>query len=293
MPDTEQAADIDFDSELRGLFEEAQQDLESRAAASRRSEESTAQVVLPLPVAGEISAAEAESTLEATREAVRQATNLPQPLRPVVLGIEALTRAVGDNSTILGRIDRSQHSLAESQSGLPQIVSELRGLIDQKTGLNQRMFDALHEELRGYKDGFLLDSVHRPIIRDMISLYDDVVEIQRQARGIADGFSENTESLTRMGVLDTNLAHHATYILEVLARLEVTPMPIGTGKLDKRLQRAVAVEPAEDPADDTLIVRSAKRGFFWKHRVVRAEEVVIKKYKEGSLVALVPEPKLD
>jgi hypothetical protein len=31
-----------------------------------------------------------------------------------------------------------------------------------------------------------------------------------------------------------------------------------------------------------------RRGFLWKERVVRAEEVVIKKWKEGFLMALKP-----
>jgi len=77
----------------------------------------------------------------------------------------------------------------------------------------------------------------------------------------------------------------------VLARLEVTMLPVGSGKLDKQTQRAVAVEMAEDPDDDGNIVRVVKRGFFWKDRVLRAEEVVIKKWKEGFLVALaIPAP---
>jgi molecular chaperone GrpE (heat shock protein) len=66
----------------------------------------------------------------------------------------------------------------------------------------------------------------------------------------------------------------------------VTPLPLGTGKLDKHAQRAVALEIAEDPDADSDIVRSVKRGFAWKGRVVRPEEVVIKKWKEGFLVAL-------
>ena len=75
-------------------------------------------------------------------------------------------------------------------------------------------------------------------------------------------------------------------ILEVLARLEVQQLPVGIGKLDKRTQRAVAVEIAEDPDQDMDIVRSLKRGFLWKDRVIRPEEVVMRKWKEGFLVAL-------
>ncbi|MND00168.1 hypothetical protein D3C83_186860 [compost metagenome] len=48
------------------------------------------------------------------------------------------------------------------------------------------------------------------------------------------------------------------------------------------------MELAEDPDDDNAVVRSVKRGFLWKDRLFRAEEVVIKKWKEGFLVALAP-----
>jgi molecular chaperone GrpE (heat shock protein) len=59
--------------------------------------------------------------------------------------------------------------------------------------------------------------------------------------------------------------------------------------LNKQTQRAVSVEAAEDPDEDLLVVRTVKRGFLWKDRVVRAEEVVIKKWKEGFLMALKPQ----
>ena len=64
---------------------------------------------------------------------------------------------------------------------------------------------------------------------------------------------------------------------------------MGTGKLDMVTQRALAVELADDPEEDGNIVRTLKRGFMWKGRVFRPEEVVMKKWKEGFLVAL-PSP---
>ncbi len=66
----------------------------------------------------------------------------------------------------------------------------------------------------------------------------------------------------------------------------MTIVPSGTGKLDKQSQRAVTVEYTEDPDQDHVVVKVVKRGFLWKDRVVRAEEVVIKKWKEGFLSAL-------
>jgi molecular chaperone GrpE (heat shock protein) len=216
-------------------------------------------------------------------------------LRPMVLGLAAVTRATGENSNILQRLDKAATESADAHQALPQLVKDLQVMLEQKNKVNQRMFDALHEELKGYKDGFLLESVHRPIIRDLITLYDDLAELQRQMGGAVAEHSETKMEgeapialLQRMRTMEMNMEHHLEFIIEVLARLEVTQLPIGEGKLDKRTQRAVAVEMAEDPDDDTLVVRTVKRGFLWKERVLRAEEVVMKKWKEGFLVALAP-----
>ncbi len=149
----------------------------------------------------------------------------------------------------------------------------------------------LHEELKGYKDGFLLETVHKPIIRDLISLYDDLSLIHRQMQdAVADAAKLPPEVanklLARLKTMDNNIEHNCEFIVEVLARLEVMMLPVGSGKLDKQTQRAVAIEIAEDPDEDGDIVRMVKRGFYWKDRVLRAEEVIIKKWKEGFLVAL-------
>jgi molecular chaperone GrpE (heat shock protein) len=79
------------------------------------------------------------------------------------------------------------------------------------------------------------------------------------------------------------------FILEVLARLEVTVMPVGPDRLDKLTQKAVSVEMAENPDEDGVVVRSVKRGFLWKDAVLRPEEVVIKKWrKNGASEGAVP-----
>jgi molecular chaperone GrpE (heat shock protein) len=80
--------------------------------------------------------------------------------------------------------------------------------------------------------------------------------------------------------MDTNILHNCEFIIEVLARMECSMLPVSSGKLDKQNQRAVAIEPADDPREDGDIVQVKKRGFFWKGRVLRAEDVVIKKWRQ-------------
>jgi len=77
----------------------------------------------------------------------------------------------------LQRLDRSNVETTEAQKSLPHLIAGLESLLDQKNGVSQSMFDALHEELKDYKDGFLLESILKPIIRDLVSLYDDLATI--------------------------------------------------------------------------------------------------------------------
>jgi molecular chaperone GrpE (heat shock protein) len=275
MPQQEENLDADFDSQLRGLFQEATQNIEGRQAAARRTEEDKEQ----------------EINRRVEERLAKSYATVPQMLRPLMQVVEAVTRATGENTTILQKLDKSAEESAAAQAGLPALVQGLQGIMDQKNGLNQRMFDALHEELKGYKDGFLLESVHKPIIRDLITIYDDLAKIHQQMQdAVADAArlpaEVGTKLFERLKTMDTNIEHNSEFIVEVLARLEVTMLPIGSGKLDKQTQRAVAVEIAEDPDEDSNIIRVVKRGFLWKERVLRAEEVVIKKWKEGFLVAL-------
>ena len=275
MPQQDENLDADFDSQLRGLFKEATQNIEDRDAAANRAD-------------GE---KEQEITRRVEERMAKAYVSVPAMLRPLVLGLEAVTRAAGENTQVLQKLDKASDQAVAAHADLPGLIDGLQSLVDQKNGLNERMFAALHEELKGYKDGFLLESVHKPIIRDLISLYDDLSTIHRQMQeAVADAAKLPTEVanklLERLKTMDTNIEHNCEFIVEVLARLEVSILPVGIGKVDKHAQRPVAVEIAEDPDEDGNIVRSVKRGFYWKGRVLRAEEVVIKKWKEGFLVAL-------
>ncbi len=279
MPNHDQIQDLDFDSQLRGLFQEAEQSIENRAAAARSADE----------------VKDREQVRKDEEREARPSPSLPQMLRPLMLGLEAATRAAGENKMLLQKIgeklDGKVAADAEAQKALPVLADDLRGLLEQKNGVSQRMFAALHEELKGYKDGFLLESVHKPIIRDLISLYDDLTAIHGQMQETLVE-AVRTSDVTgialseRLKTMDMNLEHNCEFLIEVLARLEVTLLPVGKGKLDMVTQRALAVEITSEREADGDIVRTLKRGFMWKGRVVRPEEVVMKKWKEGFLVAL-------
>lgn len=269
MGDTVHKIDTEFESQLRGLVDQAEKELGSQLDSLPPAE--AALEAKPAPAAGSASA------------------SLPSLLRPLLVAMEALSRVSGENTALLRKLAQDGPA---GGGDLPGVVAELRGILEMKNGVTQGMFSALHEELRGYKDAFLLEAVHRPMIRDLISLYDDLVGIHRQVHELGGGDAAAKGAgvgplLKRAATIATNLAHNLEFILEVLARLEVVPLPERTGPLDKATQRAVVIEKAATEAEDGHVVRSLKRGFLWKDRVVRAEEVVIKKWR---VTAPEPEP---
>ena len=261
MSDRENILDVDFDAQMQGLFQQAE-----RAIGQR--------TVVAVPASPDSLSIEEEP---AALDAVEGLIPLPSEETP------------GDLNVLVRGLDAVSKNIGQSVEVLPKMVADLRALLEMKNGVSHSMFSALHEELKSYKDGFLLQSVYRPIIRDLVSVYDDLTEIHRQiTEAIGEGSSAAEEStgakkmLDRMRTMEMNLGHNVEFILEVLARLDVTQLPVSSGKLDKTTQRAVAVEPTDQPGEDTLVVRLVKRGFLWHERVLRPEEVVVKRYREPS-----------
>jgi molecular chaperone GrpE (heat shock protein) len=230
-----------------------------------------------------------DSAAKENGESIAGPFGFQQALRPVLQGVEAVARAQFEQVDVLDRVEK----VMMHQTGMPKILGEVKAALEQRSVVNRAMFEALHAELKTYKDAFLLEAVLRPVIRDIISLYDAISDIHRQL-ALALSAQEQRGNLAGSAlVLFENVAaptnqleHNRDSILEVLERLDVTIVPMGAGKLDKQTQRAISIEFTEDPDQDHDVVKVLKRGFLWKDRVIRAEEVVIKKWKEGYLSAL-------
>ena len=270
MSDRDNILDVDFDAQMQGLFQQAERAIGQRTSVPA----STGKVVPPIADLPDVLVVGEQPDAPGAPEGVLQlvAADAPADLDATVRGLDDVSKTIG-----------------ETVQALPKMVADLRALLEMKNGVSHSMFSALHEELKSYKDGFLLQSVYRPIIRDLVSVYDDLTEIHRQiTEAIGEGAGSGEESaaakkmLERMRTMEMNLGHNVEFILEVLARLDVTQLPIGSGKLDKTSQRAVAVETTDNPDDHTLVVRMVKRGFLWHERVLRPEEVVVKRYREPS-----------
>jgi molecular chaperone GrpE (heat shock protein) len=153
-----------------------------------------------------------------------------------------------------------------------QKIDEQLAAIRCTEGINQRLYDSLHEELRKYRDDFLRESLQKPFIHDLILLFDDLSALSEQLR-IAD--TDQRDNVTQWR---NNLENSIHALVEIFHRLEVEEIgPVV--KLDRSIHRVISCEPASCPEEDGQVVMRLKRGFCWRGRVIRPEEIIVKQFK--------------
>lgn len=151
-------------------------------------------------------------------------------------------------------------------------LEEQVAAIRESETVNQKLFDSLHEELISYRDNFVRDALQKPVIRELIVLFDTLSGILAQL----DSAAEKSDEICAQARENIRNALH--FLIEILHRLEVTEIePIE--KVDRKLHRVLSVEPASAADEDGLIVRRMKRGFLWRETVVRPEEVVARRFQ--------------
>jgi molecular chaperone GrpE (heat shock protein) len=146
-------------------------------------------------------------------------------------------------------------------------IEEQLAAIRASESVNQRLFDSLHAELLKYRDNFVHESLQKPVVRDLILLFDDLTGLAEQLTAAAE---ENSERVVRWR---ENLQNAIHALSELLNRLEVTEIE-AREFVDRGLHKVVSFEPCESPHEDGRIVARTKRGFIWRGKVLRPEEVV-------------------
>ncbi len=214
----------------------------------------------------------------------------------IALAIEAVSRGVAEGNRLLNKIvsDLEKAPAAPVVIAAPESEAEAARLAlavetmtaqmqrqSQVDSANQRVFDAMHAELKSYKDGFMFDAMHKPFVRDLIVLSDDLGVAQRQAQARYDalpiGAGSEREFLRK---LLSNLENSLAHFFEVFVRLEVEAFDTEPGApLDRARHRTVSVEQAPSADHDATIGRSLKRGFVWRGRIIRAEDVIALRWK--------------
>jgi molecular chaperone GrpE (heat shock protein) len=176
--------------------------------------------------------------------------------------------------TVLSRLEKlektEQSDFAEQFRKMDENMAALR---DTET-VNQRLFDSLHEEMIKYRDNFLHESLQKPFIRDLVTLFDDLSALLTQLQSANDATDGKRGPL---GQWRDNLQNAIHSLTEILHRMEVSEIePRET--VDRALHRVLSFEPADYAEEDGRIVMRVKRGFLWRDQVLRPEEVVAKRF---------------
>lgn len=152
-----------------------------------------------------------------------------------------------------------------------QLENQVAG-IHAKEGMNQRLFDSLHDELIKYRDNFLHESLQKPFIRDLIHLFDDLNVVASQLKVGKSDAKRNAIGQTR-----ENLENSIHTLVEILHRLEVNEIE-PRDEVDLSIHKVMSFEPTEIPEENGKIVMRLKRGFFWRDKLLRPEEVIAKRF---------------
>jgi len=157
-------------------------------------------------------------------------------------------------------------ALAEEVSNLKQSLS---ARVDQDA-IQQKAFDQLYEELRQYKEDFIYQN-EKALLLDLLLFYDSMnwfqaslIKKEMSPEVIADSFQYLIDEL-----------------LETLYRRDVLPME-ASEKFDRKTQKVIKTVSVDTEQDDYQIHNVLKRGFTRGNRVLRAEEVVVKRFQQSD-----------
>ena len=182
--------------------------------------------------------------------------------------------------------DESTATEPDALAEMNETLLALRGLFEQKIARDQnqnKMFDAIYAEMTSYKEGFMLDSLHKPMIRRLIMLYDSFGILESQLDGILDG--DGTSAGDALSGFRNNLDNVRLELEEVLSSIDVTRFEERLEVLDRKLHRTIGRQSTHDPEQDRKVAQVHKHGFNWQGKVFRPEEVTIFHYEPPATAA--------
>ena len=152
-------------------------------------------------------------------------------------------------------------------------INEQLASIRNTESVNQQLFDSLHAELLKYRDNFLHESLQKPFIHDLVYLYDHLNGLCEQLANAA----QEKGKRSRVSQWRDNLENAIHSLVEILHRFDVREIE-PRERVDRACHRVISYEPADFAEEDGAIVMRVKRGFVWRGKLIRPEEVIAKRF---------------
>ena len=180
-------------------------------------------------------------------------------------------------NTLLNRLEQLATEIESSRAAA--FAEQFRKIDEQLAGIrstesvNQQLFDSLHAELLKYRDNFLHESLQKPFIHDLVYLYDHLNGLCDQLTIVAHEKGKRS----RVSQWRDNLENAIHSLVEILHRFDVKEIE-PRERVDRACHRVISYEPADFPEEDGTIIMRVKRGFVWRGKLIRPEEVIAKRY---------------
>jgi molecular chaperone GrpE len=161
--------------------------------------------------------------------------------------------------------------LRENNSVLTEIKTAVQARSEYDAA-KEKAFDKLYEDMRQQREiPNLLDRNVKPLLTDLLLLYDNMKNFA-------------TYLINQKATKNINIYEKFKYIiddlLEALYRQEVVLIENnGSEKFNSKIQKATKIEIATTQEEDFTIVNVTREGFLWRDKVLRPQEVVMRRFE--------------
>ena len=198
-------------------------------------------------------------------------------LPPTVPSEFESTAQPSNEDTSLPCSDSAPPNVAAMLTAQGDALAKLNELVASRVSSDQAKEKAIHalsDELNFYRDEFVAQS-QKAIFIDLIVLYDNV----KQAVNLLDNPHElSADDVARVV---NNVKNLEEELLEILFRRDVVPFDEHPVALDRRLHRTIKVVPTFIESENDQVTKIFKIGFRWRDKILRPEEVEIKKFSSN------------
>lgn len=190
--------------------------------------------------------------------------------------VSAETEALAEDTDVeketTSKIDDDLLSMLKNNNSLLQ---EIKGVIQNRLeydAVKEKVIDKINDELKFYRDGFIFKS-QKSIFIDLMLLYDSLERILISV-AIEGGFSREK--------LVEHLEIFKEELLELLYRRDITPFDEHPEVLNYKLHKTVKTIPTDEESENNKVDKIIKIGFRLNDKILRPEEVIIKKYVKSK-----------